>query len=66
MQGQAKLGLEEEKTFQQLKSAFTMAPILIHLYIAKPLYMKMDASDFAIGIDLSQMEGKGRLHPIAI
>ncbi len=55
---------EAEEAFHNLKTSFTTAPILIHADFSKPFFMETDASDFALGAVLSQMEG-GRLHPVA-
>jgi len=55
---------EAEKAFQELKQRFTMAPILAHFDATKPVIIKTDASDFALGAVLSQRE-EGHLHPVA-
>jgi len=57
--------LEAEAAFQELKKRFTTAPILAHFDAAKPVIIKTDASDFAIGAVLSQRDNKNRLHPVA-
>jgi len=58
-------GLEAENAFQNLKTAFTTAPILIHPDFSKPFYMETDASDFALGAVLSQKGDDAKLHPVA-
>jgi len=54
-----------EKTFQDLKTAFTTALILVHPDFAKALYLETDALDFTLGAVLSQMGIDKRLHPVA-
>ena len=53
------------KAFENLKRAFTSAPILLHADLEKPFIIEADASDFAIGSILSQVGDDGKLHPIA-
>ena len=53
-----------ENAFNQLKLAFTSAPILKHADTSRPFVVESDASDFAIGGILSQ-NYDGVLHPIA-
>jgi len=45
--------------------AFTSAPILIHLDLAKPFIVETDASDFALRTILFQFGIDGLLHPVA-
>ena len=40
---------QAERVFQDLKTAFTTAPILVHPDFAKAFYLETDASDFALG-----------------
>jgi hypothetical protein len=47
-----------------LKKTFTSAPVLLHPDPAKPFTVETDASDFAIGVVLSQPDENGILHPI--
>ena len=55
-----------DKAFRALKKAFTSAPILRHFDYSKPAIMETDASDYAIGAILSQLdENTGLLHPCA-
>ena len=52
--------------FELLKDKFTSSPILAHADTSKPFYVETDASDFALGGVLSQIqESDGELHPIA-
>ena len=41
-------------TFDQLKQAFTRAPILLTFDPEKPIVVETDASDYALGAVLSQ------------
>ncbi len=54
-----------QATFDTFKMAFTSALVLIHLDLAKPFIVEMDASDFALGTILSQFGIDGLLHPVA-
>ena len=48
-----KWGSQAKKAIQDLKTAFTTAPILVHLDFAKAFYLETDASDFALKAVLS-------------
>ncbi|MBW0555000.1 hypothetical protein O181_094715 [Austropuccinia psidii MF-1] len=50
--------------FQILKEAFTTAPILAHFNPSLPTIVETDASDYALGAVLSQVNDSGK-HPIA-
>ncbi|MBW0566709.1 hypothetical protein O181_106424, partial [Austropuccinia psidii MF-1] len=50
--------------FQLLKEAFTTAPILSHFNPSLPTIVETDASDYALGAVLSQVNDSGK-HPIA-
>ncbi|MBW0568844.1 hypothetical protein O181_108559 [Austropuccinia psidii MF-1] len=50
--------------FQSLKEAFTTAPIVSHFNPSLPINVKTDASDYALGAVLSQVNDSGK-HPIA-
>ncbi len=53
---------QAQKTFEDLKATFTTAPILMHVDFMKAFY---DASDFALGVVLSQMDNDEKLHRVA-
>ena len=53
------------EAFENLKKAFTYAPILLHAGLEKPFIIKADASEFALRSILSQVGDDGKLHPIA-
>ncbi|MBW0513734.1 hypothetical protein O181_053449, partial [Austropuccinia psidii MF-1] len=46
--------------FQSLKEAFTTAPILFHLNPSLPTIVETDASDYALGAVLSQVNDSGK------
>ncbi|MBW0472877.1 hypothetical protein O181_012592 [Austropuccinia psidii MF-1] len=50
--------------FQILKEAFTTAPILFHFNPSLPTILESDASDYALGAVMSQLNDSGN-HPIA-
>lgn len=52
------------KEFEDLKKAFTSAPILAHFDVAALTNVKTDASDYALSACISQITD-GLLHPIA-
>jgi hypothetical protein len=56
---------EVDQAFQDIKTAFTMAPILIHQDFSKPFFLESDASNYALGAVLSQKKDDEQLHPIA-
>ena len=53
------------KAFENLKSAFTSAPILTHWIPDKPIIVETDASDYALGAILSIQIDSGEIHPVA-
>jgi hypothetical protein len=57
-------GTAAENAFQDLKRAFSTAPILRHFDPNKPLILETDASDFAMGAVISQRGDDGKLYPI--
>src|SRR5579859_2056492 len=55
----------EQVAFEQLKGAFTSAPILRHFDPTLSTVLEVDASDFALGAVISQRDPiDGLLHPI--
>jgi len=54
-----------QNAFDELKLAFTTAPILQHFNPSKPIIMETDASDYAIAAVISQHDDNGVLHPVA-
>ncbi|MBW0524878.1 hypothetical protein O181_064593 [Austropuccinia psidii MF-1] len=58
--------LKEEalRQFNQLKEAFTIATIISHFDPSLPTIVETDASDYALGVVLSQIADSGK-HPIA-
>ena len=59
-------GPEHQQAFDTLKLTFTQAPVLTHFYLANPIVIEMDASDYAIAAIISQISpNDSDLHPIA-
>ena len=59
-------GEDQQKAFEVLKNAFTSAPILRILDDVNPFQLSTDASDFAVGAVLSQLDPNDNLwHPVA-
>jgi len=56
---------EAQAAFEELKQRFTTAPILAHFDPVKKVIIETDASDFALGVVLSQRDEENRLHPVA-
>ena len=54
------------QAFQDLKKAFTIAPILIHLNFQKLFFLESHAFDFALEAIFSQHSEDGSLHPRAL
>ena len=55
----------EEKAFQELKIAFSTAPVLLHFDPDKETWIETDASDYVVAGILSQIGPDGKLHPVA-
>jgi hypothetical protein len=53
------------KSFEALKQAFTMAPILRHFDYDREVIVETDASDYVSAGILSQYDDEGVLHPVA-
>ena len=61
-----KWGSECQKAFEDLKQAFTTAPVLTHFDPANPIVIETDGSDYAIAAILSQITPSDNdLHPVA-
>jgi hypothetical protein len=57
---------ECQQAFDRLKSLLIEAPILVHFHPEKSTVVETDASDFALGAVLSQLQPEtSRLHPVA-
>jgi hypothetical protein len=54
-----------KEAFTALKNAFTKSPMLVMPDTAKKMQVECDASDFARGAVLSQLEEDGLYHPVA-
>jgi len=52
--------VEADQAFETLKKVFTT----VHPDFQKPFFLETDASDFALGVVLSQPDKDGRLHPV--
>jgi len=55
---------EAKAVFEQLKTAFTMAPILMHFDPEQPTILEADTSTYALGVVISQLDPEGKMHPI--
>ena len=55
----------EERAFDELKKAFTSAPILAHFDPQRETWLETDASDYVAAAVLSQKGEDGGLHPVA-
>lgn len=56
---------ECQKAFEDLKSAFTSAPILLHFDLEKQIVVETDASDHVVAEVMSQYDSDGALRPVA-
>ncbi|XP_011270565.1 hypothetical protein CAOG_08903 [Capsaspora owczarzaki ATCC 30864] len=56
---------ECDSAFAFLKHSFTSAPVLAYPDPSKPFILETDASDFALGAILSQLDDTGVAHPVA-
>jgi hypothetical protein len=56
---------QEKIAFEELKKAFTEAPIIIHFNPGKLITIETDASDHSIRAVLSQPGIDKKLHPVA-
>ena len=56
---------EEETAFNALKKRITDEPVLRMADPTKPFEVETDASDYALGGQLSQADENGKMHPVA-
>ena len=56
---------EANDAFEELKKKFTQAPILQTFDPERQIVLETDASDYAIGMCISQYDEEGRLKPVA-
>ena len=56
---------EAQQVFEELKQWLTSAPILMMPNQAKPFQIKCDASKYASGAVLTQLDNNGDRHPAA-
>jgi hypothetical protein len=56
---------ECSQSFETLKKAFTMAPVLRHFDYERQIIVETDASDYVSAGVLSQYDDEGILHPVA-
>ena len=56
---------ECQDSFQELKKAFTTAPVLAYFDFDKEILLETDASDYVSAGVLSQRDDSGVLHPVA-
>jgi hypothetical protein len=54
-----------ERSFQLLKEKLCAFPVLIVPNVEKPFLVQVDASDFAVGVCISQYDELGNEHPVA-
>jgi len=54
-----------QDAFDTLKKMFTTGPILTHFDDTRPTKLETDASDFALGVVLSQLCEDQKWHPVA-
>ena len=57
-------GRDQQEAFEYLKRCFTTAPILCHFHPDRDTVVETNASDYALGCILSQIQNK-QLHPVA-
>ncbi|KAI0993225.1 hypothetical protein K3495_g14959 [Podosphaera aphanis] len=58
-------GKSQQQAFDQLKNSFTSAPTLAYFDFSKKSILETDASDWASGGVLSQIDDYGQLRPVA-
>ena len=58
-------GNEQDNAFQALQHAVTAAPVLALYQLHLPIVVTCDASDYALGAELAQLQPDGELRPVA-
>jgi len=58
-------GQDQQKAWETLKHALTVAPTLIHPDVNKKFTLMTDSSSYAIGSILCQRDENGNLHPVS-
>ena len=58
-------GERQQKAFEELKQKLLEAPILMTPNPAEPYILQTDASNYAMGAVLSQLDDSKKEHPIA-
>jgi hypothetical protein len=57
-------GGKEESAFADIKNAYRDEQILILIDLEKQIYVHADASDYALGSEISQLDEKGKRRPV--
>ena len=57
-------GGEEARAFEDIKNAYRDEQILILIDLEKQIYVHADASDYALGSEISQMDENGKRRPV--
>ena len=57
-------GGKEERAFADIKNAYRDEQILILIDLEKQIYVHADASDYALGSEISQLDEKGKRRPV--
>ena len=58
-------GHEQQKAWESLRHALSVAPTLVHPDVDKKFTLMTDSSSYAIGSILCQKDDKGNLHPVS-
>ena len=56
---------EAQLSFESVKQRLCSAPVLMIPDVKKPFIVQVDASNFAVGSCISQLDDSGRKHPVA-
>jgi transposase InsO family protein len=57
-------GGKEERAFEDVKNAYLNEQILILIDLEKQIYVHADASDYALGSEISQIDKNGKRRPV--